>query len=390
MLSYKHLAASVRKFLSTSYEKENAGEKIFENLKNIMHFYNACIFYTGSDSLTPVYSYNYSPKNTAVDKIEDLKENILKETLFVNKCPFGLIVISDQTPYSEDERDIFKTCAAVISEIIKDIELADIMKMQVKAFQDGIVEINEFNKIIKEQNKKIINADKIKNKFLSNVSHELRSPLNSIIGFSDLLLSQAAGQLNEKQTEYIKDIQIAGIHLSGMVNEILDISKIESHALKLIPKVFELETCLNEVLNILKPLYMKKEILIKSEINPETTVFADYQKLQQIFFNIISNAIKFTPANGKIKIYTKTGIKYITISIEDTGIGIEQKNLKRIFKKFEQIPNDKSENPNSTGLGLTITKELVKLHHGQISVESEINKGSIFHIKLPLFTKQLS
>lgn len=366
-------------FLNCKYDSNNAGNKIFLALQRFLHFSKGFISYINENQNTLKYTYNKNSKE------EDSKTTYcLEETLYANECPFAYIKIIDNTPYNSSESKIFKTCSILISNILKEIELTEIMKMQVNALQTGIVEINKSNKLIKEQNKKILTADKIKNKFLSNVSHELRSPLNSIIGFSDLLISKAVGELNEKQTEYIKDIQIAGIHLLGMVNEVLDISKIESHSMKMNYSTFDLNLCINEVINILKPLSFKKELLVKNNIEINTKINADYQKLQQILFNLLSNAIKFTNPKGIIKIYSKKTKKYITISIKDNGIGIDKRNHKRIFKKFEQITTETNCTQNSTGLGLTITKELVKLHKGHIYVESELNYGSIFHVKLPL------
>lgn len=384
MNSSNELLEKFNIFLRANYNKENAGELIFKNLENFICFDKGCIFYLSNDNFRPVYTFNYPDEMQAVNDIEDAEQISLKEKLFVNGCPFAILFISGSSQYSEEDKALFKTCSIIISNIIKEIELSDIMKMQVKALQDGIKEINGFNRLIKEQNKKILEADKIKNKFLSNVSHELRSPLNSIIGFSEMLLTGMFGILNDKQKEYVNDINIAGIHLLGMVNEILDIAKIEAHAVKLNFSEFDLNFCLNEVLNILKPLYLKKELKIENLLEEGIKITADYQKLQQIFFNIISNAIKYTNQGGNIKIQAKTGKKYLTLSIEDNGIGIAPENYSRIFKKFEQITPEKSQGTYSTGLGLTIVKELVKLHKGQISVESGINQGSVFYIKLPL------
>lgn len=375
---------NINKFLSLKCEKDSAGDKIFENLQNFVHFEKAGVFYINADRLKPVYLFNLSESKTFENDIQSLGKYILKEALLVNGCVFGLLVLASDKPYSNDEKDVFKTCAVIVSNIIKELELTDIMQMQVKALQEGIKEINGFNKLIKEQNKKILAADKVKNNFLSNVSHELRSPLNSIIGFSDMLLTRAFGNLNEKQSEYINDINIAGIHLLGMVNEILDISKIEAHAVKLNLSEFSLYRCVNEVMNILRPLYLKKNISVENSVAENLVINADYQKLQQIFFNLISNAIKFTENEGFIKIYASASEKYVTVCIEDNGAGIDKKNHARIFKKFEQVNSEKSGNTNSTGLGLTIVKELVKLHKGKISVESELNRGSTFRIKLPL------
>lgn len=366
------------------YDKTNAGEKIFGTLKKLVNFENGGIFYFNNDDLNPIYLYNLENSEFKKDKIDGLKDFKLSETLVVNDCPLGQLVVSSSQNFSDDEKTLFKTCGAIVSQIIKSLEVTDIMNMQVKALQDGIVEINGFNKVIKEQNKKIIEADKVKTKFLSNVSHELRSPLNSIIGFSDILVSEIYGKLDEKQLEYIKDIQVAGIHLLGMVNEILDISKIESHTIKLNKTKFNLFLCVNEVLNILKPLYSDKNINIQNLIDENIEVFADYQKLQQIFFNLLSNAIKFTREEGEIKVFAKLSTKNIMISVADNGIGIAKENHKRIFKKFEQIASNEGGSTNSTGLGLTITKELVKLHGGTITLESELNEGAEFKIKLPL------
>lgn len=366
------------------YDKTNAGEKIFCMLKKLVNFENGGIFYFNNDDLNPIYLYNLENSEFKKDKIGGLKDFKLSETLVVNDCPLGQLVVSSSQNFSDDEKTLFKTCGAIVSQIIKSLEVTDIMNMQVKALQDGIVEINGFNKVIKEQNKKIIEADKVKTKFLSNVSHELRSPLNSIIGFSDILVSEIYGKLDEKQLEYIKDIQVAGIHLLGMVNEILDISKIESHTIKLNKTKFNLFLCVNEVLNILKPLYSEKNINIQNLIDENIEVFADYQKLQQIFFNLLSNAIKFTREEGEIKVFAKLSTKNIMISVADNGIGIAKENHKRIFKKFEQIASNEGGSTNSTGLGLTITKELVKLHGGTITLESELNEGAEFKIKLPL------
>ena len=366
------------------YDKTNAGEKIFGTLKKLVNFENGGIFYFNNEDLNPIYLYNLENSEFKKDKIDGLKDFKLSETLVVNDCPLGQLVVSSSQNFLDDEKALFKTCGAIVSQIIKSLEVTDIMNMQVKALQDGIVEINGFNKVIKEQNKKIIEADKVKTKFLSNVSHELRSPLNSIIGFSDILVSEIYGKLDEKQLEYIKDIQVAGIHLLGMVNEILDISKIESHTIKLNKTKFNLFLCVNEVLNILKPLYSEKNINIQNLIDENIEVFADYQKLQQIFFNLLSNAIKFTRENGEIKVFAKLSTKNIMISVADNGIGIAKENHKRIFKKFEQIASNEGGSTNSTGLGLTITKELVKLHGGTITLESELNEGAEFKIKLPL------
>lgn len=383
MYSQKNLLAKINTFFSEKYDRKNAGEKIFRILKDILDIESGSIFYTNEETQTPLYSFK---PDTKISRLKPVKRQHteLSQTLSIEGCAFAKIVIYREKPFNSEEISVFKTCSLIIANIMSDIEMYDIMKIQVKALQEGISKINGFNKIIKEQNKKITEADKVKNKFLANVSHELRSPLNSIIGFSDLLLSKVYGSLNEKQTEYISDIQIAGIHLLGMVNEILDISKIEAHAVTLNCKDFDAALCLNEVLNILKPLILKKKLVIENLITPGTYINADYMKIQQIFFNLLSNSIKFTPENGKITTKAKVSKKYITLIVQDNGIGIDPKNHRKIFKKFEQLNSAQYSGTNSTGLGLTITKEIVKLHNGKIKVSGELNKGATFEIQLPV------
>jgi len=185
-----------------------------------------------------------------------------------------------------------------------------------------------------------------------------------------------AGELNDKQKDYLNDIKISSLHLLEMINEILDMSKIEAGAITLTPREFEIKQAVDETVNIIRPL-LKHKLTLRIE---NFTIKADYQKIQQILFNLLSNAIKFTPEGGEITIETKLE-KNAIISIADSGIGIDTKNLKKIFEKFEQVD---SSAPNSTGLGLTITQELVKLHNGEIFVESTLGKGSKFTVALPV------
>jgi len=368
-------------------------EEIFLALENIFQINQGCIYFAAPEILRCEYSYPKNFEDIRLTKeqtanifnkekqleIFETKSNILAERLTVQNTVYGVILIQREKKFSDNDKSFFKTCALVISTILKDIELTKVIKMQTQALQEGIIETAKANEIIKTQNKKIVAADKVKNKFLSHVSHELRTPLNSIIGFSELLQNPKLGKLNSKQTEFVKDIQTAGIHLLGMINEILDISKIESGTMKLNLRTFDISICIIETLNILKPLYEKKKITIDKNIET-TEITADYQKIQQVLFNIINNAIKFSPANDIIKISTKTSKKHLEISIKDNGCGIEPKNHKKIFKKFEQINSTK----DSTGLGLTITKELLKLHNATIKVKSELNEGAEFIIKLPI------
>ncbi len=379
-------------------ENSSNAENIFLALKEIIDYKSAYIFFLTPMSVRKAYSYNscldeeeyeiseklknelYSPSQISMNDLNavlHLPANFMAEKLKIKNNIYGFILITGE--FSEEEKKIFKTCASIISALIKDIELSKIMQMQTKALQEGILEKAEAYKTIKSQNKKILASEKVKNQFLANVSHELRTPLNSIIGFSELLQNQALGSLNEKQESFVKDIQTSSIMLLGMINEILDISKLEAHSMKFCPSEFDIAQNINEVLNIIKPLNEKKNIKIVKNFE-NFNLAADYQKIQQILFNLLSNAIKFTPENGSICVKARKLNKYCEITVKDSGCGIAKENQKRIFKKFEQI----NQFENSTGLGLAITKKLVKMHNGKINVISEIGKGSEFIVKIPV------
>ena len=256
-------------------------------------------------------------------------------------------------------------------------------KIQIKALKDWIIEKQEAYKTIKDQNERILEADKVKNEFLANISHELRTPLNSILGFADILTTQIYGDLNPKQTEYINDIKVSGTHLLGMINEILDMSKIEAHAMKIVKSTFPISRALTEVCNILLPLAQKKNIHINAAMAFDFDVFADYQKIQQILYNLVSNAIKYSPENDEIEIAVAHTGKSFQIAVHDNGIGIDPKYHGKIFAKFVQLDSAYTKKESSTGLGLTITKELVELHGGKISLISEVNNGSTFIVEIP-------
>ena len=322
-------------------------ENIFKNLKKIIDFDYGFIAYNGEK---PQFVYGKNPS-----------KQIIKEELKIKNTKFGEIEISAKS-LSDKDKELFKDCAIIISNIIKDYEISKIMKMQVSALEDGYLKVKQ--------------SEEIKTKFISNMSHELRTPLNSILGFSDLLSNEFVGKLNEKQKEYINDIKVSGINLLNMINEILDMSKIEAGAMKLNITEFSIKQLILETRNIIQPLLKNINFVIDIE---DFVINADYQKLQQVLLNLLSNAIKFT--KNKITVKTKIDGNFGVISVKDNGIGISQENLDKIFEKFEQLNSNVQ---NSTGLGLAIARELIKMHRGEIFVKSEVSKGSVFIIKIPI------
>ena len=317
---YKNSIKKIKDFYTEKIDETNINTKLFEVLKSIIPFERAHIYYLNGKDRHSVYFFGQKSDNGFT----------CEEQLCIAKIPFGVIEIQRSTEFNADEIAVFRTCSAIIANIIKDYEMNSIMRMQVGMLQDGIQEKSR-------EYKRILEEEKAKNQFIANVSHELRSPLNSIMGFAELLQTQFAGKLNEKQLEYTDDIRIAGLHLLGMVNEILDMSKIESGTMKVNLTRFSLSMNVKEVLNILQPLFLKKKHEVNVNVPENIEITADYQKIQQILFNLLSNAIKYTPENGTINIKAEQTNAYTTIHIIDNGCGIDKKNHKRIFNKFEQI-----------------------------------------------------
>lgn len=400
---FKNAVEKIKKFYEIDLNQNSHADEIFSVLDEIISYNSVAIFYVTPSELSLEFGKNFelfepikinneiSSKIFAnkdvtkeIKKILELNSDILVSNLIIKNAVFGILILEREKKFTEDEKIIFKTISSIISNLIKDLELSKVLKMQVQALQNGIIETNNAYETIKKQNKKIKDNEKLQNNFIANISHDLRTPLNSIIGFSEVLSGKIFGDLNPKQTEYIEDIRVSGIRLLGMINEILDISKIESHTIKLNLSEINFSILTQEVLNILKPLSEKKHIKISTDIKNNILFKGDYTKIQQILFNLLGNALKFSPENSEIRIEAEFKSSKIIIKIKDQGIGIDKKYHKKIFNKFFQIENSLTKTESSTGLGLTITKEFVKLHNGKINVESETGEGTNFIIEIPL------
>lgn len=371
-------------------------KNILKEINNVIQAKSLGVYFINSEKfepkgLYPDASVDLSKEKTLYSTISNSKNStVLFERqgfwacakLLIRNSLFGIFVVENDEEFTTDELSAIETIASVISYLIKDYELNDVFKMQLKALQDNIIEKNNAYELIEKQHKKLQELDKTKNSFLANISHELRTPLNAIIGFSQALGCKIFGDLNPKQEEYIKDIQISSLHLLGMINEILDLSKIESKAMKVSLCELSPQNVIQEAINILTPLFEQKSIEVKFINTCENNIMADYQKLQQILYNLLSNAIKFTPENGKVEIRASNEGKDFILEVQDNGIGIDKKYHNKIFTKFVHLNNLYTKGQSSTGLGLTITKELVKLHKGKITLESAPNKGTTFKVQL--------
>ncbi len=228
-------------------------------------------------------------------------------------------------------------------------------------------------------------ANKMKSEFLANMSHELRTPLNAIIGFAEVLRDKIAGDLNEEQVDFVKDIHSSGQHLLQMINDILDLSKVEAGKMVLQYETFLVPQAIEDVHTILKGLVNKKHLELKTLMLTEVgAIEADRVKFKQILYNLLSNAIKFTDENGKIFIEIGIVDDMLQISVSDTGIGMKPEDQQKVFKEFWQADSSFSRKYEGTGLGLALTKRIVEMHGGKIWFESEYGKGSIFYFALPM------
>lgn len=268
-------------------------------------------------------------------------------------------------------------------------------------------------------------ANKAKSDFLANMSHELRTPLNSILGFSEVLVDELFGKLNAQQKEYTKDIYNSGKHLLDLINDILDLSKVESGKMELELSTFPLKDDLNAAINMFREKAMKHDLKLDIDIKPDADreIAADRRKFKQIMFNLLSNAVKFTPDGGSVQVTARKGIgdwgigientgdrdlrlgvsekgpipvpqqptpdrDFIEISVTDTGIGIKPDDMPKLFREFTQLESVYTKSIEGTGLGLVLTKRLVELHGGTIWGRSEFGKGSTFSFVIPISAEE--
>ncbi len=246
-------------------------------------------------------------------------------------------------------------------------------------------ELRHKNDELEQQNKLIQQATRLKSEFLANMSHELRTPLNGIIGFSEILYDERVGPVSSEHKEYLQDILTSARHLLQLINDVLDLAKIEAGKLEFLPEQIETDILVGEVRNIVRTLAAKKRIAFRTEVDPAlATLDADPRSLKQILYNYVSNALKFTPEEGKIVVRVKPdGAGHFRIEVEDTGIGIRNEDLDRLFVEFQQLDASTSKQYAGTGLGLALTKKLVEAQGGRVGVRSAPGAGSIFHAILP-------
>jgi len=265
-------------------------------------------------------------------------------------------------------------------------------------------ELEATNRLIASKNVELEHASRAKSEFLANMSHELRTPLNAILGFSEALKDDLVGELHGDQKEYIKDIHYSGTHLLALINDILDLAKIEAGRMELEVSKTDLVALLKSTMSVLRERAFTRNIRMSLEADPIPPFLIDQRKFKQIVFNLLSNAIKFTPDGGAvtvilrqtertplpemmaddlISVVTPSSRSYVELSVIDTGIGMEESAMGKLFQPFVQLDAGLTRKYDGSGLGLAIVKQLVDLHGGMLEVKSEPGSGSQFTVLFP-------
>jgi len=278
-------------------------------------------------------------------------------------------------PIQEETRSLLRIFAAHAAIAIENARLYKSLKEHSATLEQRIA----------ERTKALAEASRQKSRFLASMSHELRTPLNAILGFSEVLLDRFVGDLTPKQVEYVDSIHASGKHLLGLINDLLDLSKIEAGKMVLHPEPCYLPQTLEDALTLVRSEAIRKRLTPGLEVAPEVGLIeADPAKLKQILYNLLSNAIKFTPEGGQVTVRGRRVGSLVEVAVADTGIGIRPADQERIFGEFEQVDSAYARQVQGTGLGLPLTRRLVELHGGTLTLESAEGKGSTFTFTLPL------
>ena len=283
------------------------------------------------------------------------------------------------------------------------IKIAEVLVTQIEwdkrmSYLTSIRDITD-RKQVEEQlllaNTELIRATRLKDEFLANMSHELRTPLNAILGMAESLQDQILGELNERQKKAIATIERSGYHLLELINDILDLAKIEAGKLELHAQNNSVQAICNDSLTFVKQIALKKRVKLTTQIpSIPLSIYVDELRIRQALINLLTNAVKFTPEEGTVTLAVTTIIHhidnqdeppqdFIDFSVIDTGIGIDQKDMGKLFQTFVQIDSDLNRKYTGTGLGLSLVKRIAELHHGKVLLESKVNEGSKFTIRLP-------
>ncbi len=289
-----------------------------------------------------------------------------------------------QFPVEISLSPIRSTYGARVIAVVRDITTRKDAEAQMNAIhQQFAAELAATNQQLEARNREVERANRLKSEFLASMSHELRTPLHTIIGFADLLAEELKGSLNSDQRRFVGHIQRDSRHLLELINDILDVSKIEAGRLDLHVEVFRAADAISDALANLRPLARNKGLTLTEDVDRELNIEADPVRFKQIIYNLVSNAIKFTADGGKIAVECSQHPDGAFFAVSDTGIGIPASEQQAIFDKFFQLGSTTRGVREGTGLGLAITKNLVEMHKGRIWIDSKPGDGSRFQFVLP-------
>ena len=244
-------------------------------------------------------------------------------------------------------------------------------------------ELDRLFKELQGKSRQLEAASRHKSEFLANMSHELRTPLTAIIGFSEVLTERMFGELNDKQAEYLQDISSSGQHLLSLINDVLDLSKIEAGRMELELADFDLPSAIENALILLRERASRRRITLEPSIDERVgSIRGDERKVKQVLLNLLSNALKFTPEGGRIDVSARLQDGAAEVAVTDTGVGIAPEDREAVFEEFRQV-GTADKKAEGTGLGLALSRKFIELHGGRIWVESEVGKGSTFGFTLP-------
>jgi two-component system, cell cycle sensor histidine kinase PleC len=350
---------------------------------------------TASSSFYVVFKVN--PKETVGQLIYDLgnkqwnisKLRELLETILPQKTTFDNYEVEHD--FSTIGRRIMLLNARQIQRVLgkeRIILLAVEDITERREIENGLKKAHEELKVLATELKR---TAQVKSEFLANMSHELRTPLNSINGFSEVLYDETFGPLNEKQRQYVNNVLTSGKHLLLLINQILDMAKVEAGKMKLALSSLPMKSLLNEIALLVADMVGKKKLRMVLEIAEDLPdIEADELKVKEIIYNLLSNAVKFTPEGGQIGMRAKKADAEIEIVVWDTGVGIAPENMEKIFEGFFRVDTPYSRITEGTGLGLPLSRKLVELHGGKLSVESEgLNKGTSIRFTLPIISRMV-
>jgi signal transduction histidine kinase/DNA-binding response OmpR family regulator len=336
------------------------------------------------------------PANLAPHQRRHIQRWRMREAVMIPMVAEGRVVgglnlsrMEGSAPFTQADHDLLDSLAARAARAISTAQLLQSQRLLASQLEAMVHErtrqLSESNDQLRLAEAEADRANRAKSRFLASMSHELRTPLNSIIGFSELLSDAKPGTFDEKtRRRFIEQIYTSGKHLLQLINDILDLSKVEAGQMDLHVQTVELVDVARDVIATMEPLARAKGIELKGELESALTLAADAGKVKQMLLNLVSNAIKFTPNGGAVTVSARGSGEWIEIAVADTGIGIAESDISRLFGEFQQLEQAPGKRQEGTGLGLALTRRFAQMHGGTVNVASERGKGSTFTIRLPV------